>query len=54
MSDSVVLTARLALMIGHRQVEKAALFYEFSLEKHVPPDHLLRKHPAKTAGVLIS
>ena len=29
-------------MMGHRQVEQAALFYEFSLEKHVPPDHLLR------------
>jgi len=29
-------------MIGHRQVEQAALFYEFSLENHVPPDHLLR------------
>jgi transposase len=28
--------------MGHRQVEQAALFYEFSLEKHVPPDHLLR------------
>ena len=29
-------------MIGHRQVEQAALFYEFSLEEHVPADHLLR------------
>jgi transposase len=29
-------------MMGHRQVEQAALFYEFSLEKHVPLDHLLR------------
>jgi transposase len=29
-------------MMGHRQVEQAALFYEFSLEKQVPPDHLLR------------
>lgn len=29
-------------MMGHRQVEQAALFYEFSLEKHVPPDNLLR------------
>jgi hypothetical protein len=25
-----------------RQVEQAALFYEFSLERHVPSDHLLR------------
>jgi transposase len=30
------------MMMGHRQVEQAALFYEFSLERHVPPDHLLR------------
>jgi transposase len=29
-------------MMGHRQVEQAALFYEFSLEKQVPPDHVLR------------
>src|SRR5512143_829362 len=29
-------------MMGHRQVEQAALFYEFSLEKHMPLDHLLR------------
>jgi transposase len=29
-------------MMGHRQVEQAALFYEFSLEKHVPAEHLLR------------
>ena len=29
-------------MMGHQQVEQAALFYEFSLERHVPADHLLR------------
>jgi len=29
-------------MMGHRHVEQAALFYEFSLERHVPADHLLR------------
>ena len=29
-------------MMGHRQVEQAGLFYEFSLERHVPADHLLR------------
>jgi transposase len=29
-------------MMGHRRVEQAALFYEFSLERHVPSDHLLR------------
>src|SRR6202041_2750852 len=29
-------------MMGHQQVEQAALFYGFSLERHVPTDHLLR------------
>src|ERR1700674_1647404 len=29
-------------MMGRQQVEQAALFYEFSLERHVPSDHLLR------------
>jgi hypothetical protein len=29
-------------MMGHRQVEQAALFYGFSLDKHIPADHLLR------------
>ena len=29
-------------MMGPRQVEQASLFYEFSLEAHVPADHLLR------------
>src|SRR5512142_1924285 len=28
--------------MGHRQVEQAALFYEFSLDRHIPADHLLR------------
>ncbi|HEX4096946.1 MAG TPA: hypothetical protein VHX64_09470 [Caulobacteraceae bacterium] len=28
--------------MGERQVDQAALFYEFSLERHVPLDHLLR------------
>jgi hypothetical protein len=28
-------------MMGHRQVEQAALFYEFSLERDIPADHLL-------------
>ena len=31
-----------AAMMGERQVDQAALFYEFSLERHVPADHLLR------------
>src|SRR6516162_505031 len=29
-------------MMGHRLDEQAALFYEFSLERHVPPNHLFR------------
>jgi transposase len=29
-------------MMGSRQVEQGALFYNFSLDAHVPPDHLLR------------
>lgn len=27
---------------GGRQVEQAALFYQFSIERHVPQDHPLR------------
>jgi transposase len=30
------------LMMGERTVAQEALFYEFSLERHVPMDHLLR------------
>ena len=29
-------------MMGPRQEAQGALFYEFSLEEHVPVDHLLR------------
>lgn len=29
-------------MLGPRQVDQASLFYEFSLERHVPANHLLR------------
>lgn len=29
-------------MMGSRQVAQGALFYEFSLEAHVPQDHLIR------------
>lgn len=29
-------------MMGERRVEQGSLFYEFSLERHVPHDHLLR------------
>jgi transposase len=30
-------------MMGARQQAQGALFYEFSLEDHVPEDHLLRR-----------
>ena len=29
-------------MMGERRVEQTALFYEFSLDRHVPADHMLR------------
>jgi transposase len=29
-------------MMGERQTDRAALFCEFSLERHVPADHILR------------
>src|SRR4051812_35987858 len=29
-------------MMGERQIDQAALFYEFSLERHIPADHMLR------------
>jgi transposase len=30
------------MMMGERRVQQEALFYEFSLERHVPETHLLR------------
>ena len=30
-------------MMGPKQVAQGSLFYEFSIEDHVPSDHLLRK-----------
>jgi hypothetical protein len=30
-------------MMGERRVMQEALFYGFSLERHVPDEHLLRK-----------
>lgn len=29
-------------MMGERQVDQGALFYKFSLDRHVPPEHMLR------------
>jgi len=30
-------------MLGPRQEAQSALFYEFSIENHVPADHILRR-----------
>lgn len=30
-------------MMGAKHTDQAALFYEFSLDRHVPASHLLRK-----------
>jgi transposase len=38
----VVVETGVKLMMGDRQVQQDALFYEFSLERHVPEPHLLR------------
>jgi len=43
LADSVPLSmGRAKSMMGDRQVVQGALFYEFSLERHVPADHVLR------------
>jgi len=41
-------------MIGKRRVMQEALFYGFSLERHVPENHLLRRidHFVDLSGVL--
>jgi hypothetical protein len=42
-ADSFSLSGReIESMMGPRQVDQAPLFYEFSLERHVPGAHLLR------------
>ncbi len=35
-------------MMGPRQVEQGVLFYNFSLDAHVPADHLLRSIDVKS------
>jgi hypothetical protein len=35
-------------MMGERRVMQEALFYGFSLERHVPSDHLLRRSIASS------
>jgi hypothetical protein len=42
-ADSVAARSRIRLMMGHRQVEQAALFYEFSLEPKTGQGHPERK-----------
>jgi hypothetical protein len=43
-ADSLLLGAQeIRPMMGERRVMQEALFYGFSLERHVPEDHLLRK-----------
>jgi transposase len=41
-NDSVCLIGRTEDHDGASAIRQAALFYEFSLEKHIPADHLLR------------
>jgi hypothetical protein len=40
--DSVVSLSGDFMMMGERTVMQEALFYSFSIEDHVPADHLLR------------
>jgi transposase len=42
-ADSLLLGAGDSADNGERRVMQEALFYGFSLERHVPDDHLLRK-----------
>src|SRR4051812_29526693 len=39
---TLVIEAGVKPMMGERRVQQDALFYEFSLERHVPERHLLR------------
>jgi hypothetical protein len=41
-SDSVTPLSGDLLMMGERTMMQEALFYSFSIEDHVPADHLLR------------
>jgi hypothetical protein len=42
-ADSISVSAETESMMGPQQTDQAALFYEFSLERHVPASHMLRK-----------
>lgn len=39
-------------MMGERRVDQSALFYGFSLERHVPGDHMLRAILRKLAKLI--
>jgi transposase len=41
-ADSISISAEAESMMGPQQTDQAALFYEFSLERHVPAAHMLR------------
>jgi transposase len=41
-ADSLSVLAEAESMMGPQQADQAALFYEFSLERHAPVTHLLR------------
>jgi hypothetical protein len=40
-ADSLSVSAEAESMMGPQQTDQVALFYEFSLERHVPASHLL-------------
>jgi IS5 family transposase len=42
-ADSLSSEQEIRAMMGERRVRQEALFYGFSLERHVPDNHLLRK-----------
>jgi hypothetical protein len=41
-TDSLSVSVEAESMMGPQHTDQAALFYEFSLERHVPASHLLR------------
>ena len=40
-------------MMGPRQVEQGVLFYNFSLDAHVPADHLLTPGHRSSVALLV-
>jgi hypothetical protein len=47
-TDSLLLGAGDSAMMGERRVMQEALFYGFSLERHVPSDHLFARSIASS------